>query len=303
MKTNIIIGRFQVDSLTAGHRHFIDSVIRKRKNAQLVFFIGAAPYSYNTRTPIPPPMIAKMLKFHYPCIVKIIPDNPSDEIWSQQIDREASKYKNPVLFGSRDSFIPRYYGKLKCIEIKQLQGVSGSARRKQIASNYSSNSPHFRAGIIHAVENRFPTAYATVDIAVINNTMGSEGRGIVLKKQELLLGRKPGRTQFCFIGGFVDSSDESLEAAAWRELNEEVKAIQTHEVKYIGSTKVDDFRYRGTKDGIITSLFVTYKLGGGEMAADDLEEVKWFDLANFDMSVLSEYHHPLLKMLKNHLKL
>jgi hypothetical protein len=112
MKTNIIIGRFQVDSLTSGHRHFIDSVIAKRKGATLVFFVGAAPYSYNTRTPIPPEMVAQMLKFHYPCIVKIVHDNPSDEAWSEQIDREASKYPHPVLFGSRDSLFLGIMGSL-----------------------------------------------------------------------------------------------------------------------------------------------------------------------------------------------
>jgi bifunctional NMN adenylyltransferase/nudix hydrolase len=96
---------------------------------------------------------------------------------------------------------------------------------------------------------------------------------------------------------------KSLEQAAGRELSEEVPKLFTHEFSYIGSTKVNDFRYKGTKDGIMTSLFVTYKLGGTEIAGDDIEEVEWFDLSTFDLNILTEHHHPLFEMLKKHLKL
>lgn len=310
MKTNIVIGRFQAPRLTKGHIHLIQSSLQKRPNATLVFFVGTAPLSYTDKNPLPPEAIVKMLKTYYPnSIVKIIYDTPKDEDWSENIDREVSRYKNPVLFGSRDSFIPKYHGKYKCVEIKQLPSISATNIRKSLKDKIYSTS-HFRAGVIHAVENRFPTAYPTVDIAVIRllGTNYIPRRGVIYNdihfgKRQILLGRKPGRTKYCFIGGFVDPTDSCLEVAAGRELSEEVPGIITHEFKYIGSRKVNDFRYKGTKDGIMTSLFVTYMMGGSVKAGDDLKEVKWFDIANFDMSVLTEYHHPLFEMLKKHLKL
>lgn len=304
MKTNIIIGRFQIDKLTKGHKHLIDSAMRKRKADTLVFLLGVSPLSYTDINPLPAKLREKMLRSTYPnCVVKYLYDNPSDIEWSAQVDSILSKFKHPVLFGSRDCFISHYQGKHKFIEISQLHSVSATDIRKIIGS-MQYDSPKFREGIIHAAQNRFPTAYATVDIAVLRQYPTVPGAITqALHKTQLLLGRKPGRTKFCFPGGFVDPTDESLEQAAGRELLEEVPGISTHELKYVASTKVNDFRYKGTKDGIMTSLFVTYILGGSTWPGDDLEETKWFDMANFDMNILSEHHHPLFEMLKKHLKL
>lgn len=305
MKTNVIIGRFQCPKLTAGHKYFIDTVAKKRKADTLVFLLGIPPLSYTDTNPLTGEIRRKMLKSIYPnCVVKYVHDNPSDTEWSEQVDRILSKFKYPVLFGSRDSFVSHYHGRYKYIEIKQLPGVCATDMRKSL-KDIAYNNANFRAGIIHAIENRFPTAYPTVDIAVIKEniiTYADSFSPIEVNKY-LLLGRKLGRTKFCFVGGFVDPSDSCLEVAAGRELSEEVPRLSTHELKYIGSTKVDDFRYKGTKDGIITSLFVTYMLGGSTQPGDDIEETKWFDVANFDMNILSEYHHPLFEMLKKHLKL
>lgn len=302
MKTNIIIGRFHCDTLTAGHHHLINESLKKRPKATLVFLIGDRFPGYTNKNPLPTEARRKMLKFYYPdCIVHTIYDNPSDKEWSNQVDTIAWRYKNPVLFGSRDSFIPKYHGSLKCVGIKELPNTCATDRRKHLAKVVY-NSHFFRAGVIHAVENRFPTAYPTVDIAVLK-TNQTAPMSLIPNGVELLLGRKPGKTKFCFIGGFVDPTDSCLEVAAGRELSEEVPGIITHEMKYVGSMKIDDFRYKGTKDGIITSLFTTYVMGGSIKAGDDIEEVKFFDLVNFDMSVLTEYHHPLFEMLKKHLKL
>lgn len=305
MKTNVIIGRFQVDSLTGGHRWLIDSAMKKRKADNLVFLLGISPLSYTDNNPLTAVIRKRMLHATYPnCLVEFLYDNPSDIDWSAQVDRILLQYKNPVLFGSRDCFISHYHGKYKFVEIKEIPTLSATNRREFLGSRYIHNKS-FRAGIIHATQNRFPTAHPTVDIAVLkqHTTTYADSFSPIEVNTYLLLGRKAGRTKYCFIGGFVDPSDSCLEVAAGRELSEEVPGLSTHELKYIGSTKIDDFRYKGTKDGIITSLFVTYMLGGNTWAGDDIEETKWFDVANFDMNILSEYHHPLFEMLKKHLKL
>lgn len=300
MKTNVLIGRFQTDDIHAGYFHIVEQIKKKRKHAKLLILIGEAELSYTNKNPLPFGMRERMVQAAFPdAEIGIIRDCRSDEEWSENLDKILANYKYPVLFGSRDSFIPHYKGKYRTMEIKELEGISSTDRREMIAGLFPTNS-RFRQGIIHAVENRFPTAYPTVDIAVLRiNHNYTDTLNI-----ELLLGRKPGRDKYCFIGGFVDPTDSSLEAAASRELSEEVPGLMTHEFKYVSSHKVDDFRYKGTKDGVITSLMLTYKLGGSEKAGDDIEEIKWFSLKDFNYeNILTPHHHKLFESLKKYLKL
>lgn len=98
----------------------------------------------------------------------------------------------------------------------------------------------------------FPAVFPTVDI-------------IIRKDGKLLLGRKPKQDKFParpghagwrFFGGFADPAlDNSYEDAAKREANEESNLVVT-KVKYLGSTRIDDPRYRGTEHCIITHLFL-----------------------------------------------
>ena len=67
----------------------------------------------------------------------------------------------------------------------------------------------FRAGVINSVYNRYSITYTTVDICAYNN----EG--------QILLARKPSEDKFRFVGGFVDTDDESLEVAVKIEFEDE----------------------------------------------------------------------------------
>ena len=81
-----------------------------------------------------------------------------------------------------------------------------------------------------------------------------------------------------FIGGFVDiNKDETLEEAVKREVLEETNSLGVGEPIYIGSAKIDDWRYRNEQDGIMTSLFVIPYLFGAPKATDDIDELEWFD--------------------------
>ena len=81
-------------------------------------------------------------------------------------------------------------------------------------------------------------------------------------------------------------------------------------MKFVLSMRIDDWRYRHEDDKIMTALFETYLHGYKPdefkeehvHAADDLEEVKWFDLNTFSdnenewttNSIITQTHKPLM---------
>jgi bifunctional NMN adenylyltransferase/nudix hydrolase len=170
-----------------------------------------------------------------------------------------------MLYGSRDSFIPYYHGQFPTEELVPTSYVSATELREECGRAVKV-SADFRAGVIYASQNRYPTAYPTVDVAVLRRT---EGVGY-----EVLIARKPNEEGWRFIGGFVDPSDSSLEAAARREVLEESGA-NVEGFRYIGSHKIDDWRYHGEVDGIMTTfLAATFTFGIVE-PKDDICELKW----------------------------
>ncbi len=131
--------------------------------------------------------------------------------------------------------------------------------------------------------NRYPTVFATVDV-------------VIRKGNQLLLGRKPHQTKFRFVGGFTDPAlDNSYEDAAKREAKEET-GIDVQSVKYLGSTRIDDPRYRNTPDCIITHLFEATEWSGEPFASDDIAELKWFDRELLSVADFVEEHDVLWKL-------
>lgn len=303
-KLGVIVARFQINMLTKGHKALLRHV---RGNSDGVLIVlGSPDVSFTDKNPLPYEVRVKMLSDSgYNGPVTQVKDNRDDSQWSEDLDNAIKQYISETepkvgkievtLYGSRDSFIPTYTG-IYNTEIFQplteLTKVSATKQRKKIAIlNQHQNNSAFRRGIIYAVENRFPTAYPTIDVAVVDH---------LSRNCNILLGRKPGRDKWCFIGGFVDPTDLSLEDAAERELGEEIKGINVTQPQYISSCKIDDFRYKGTKDGIMTSFFICRYLSGKPIAADDIEEVMWIPI-NHAVNYISPFHLPLLEKLKNYL--
>lgn len=128
--------------------------------------------------------------------------------------------------------------------------------------------------------NRYPTVFATVDV-------------VIRKGEKLLLGRKAHQSKFRFVGGFTDPAlDNSYEDAAKREAKEET-GIEVKTVKYLGSTRIDDPRYRNTPDCIITHLFEATEWSGEPVASDDIAELQWFDSKQLTASDFVDEHHVL----------
>ncbi|MBI3510457.1 MAG: NUDIX hydrolase [Bacteroidetes bacterium] len=134
----------------------------------------------------------------------------------------------------------------------------------------------------------FPTVFATVDI-------------VIRRDGKLLLGRKPHQEKFRFVGGFADPAlDNSYEDSAKREVKEET-SLDVQSVRYLGSTRIDDPRYRGTEHCIITHLFLAEEWSGEPKASDDIIELKWFGEKDISEKDFVAEHHVLWKMYQGSL--
>lgn len=71
-------------------------------------------------------------------------------------------------------------------------------------------------------------------------------------------------------------------------------------VSYIGSTKIDDARYRDTDHKVITSFYELKQPKSGEAGEgpfDDIARTKWFFLPEITEEIMHPAHKPLFKML------
>lgn len=285
----VIVARFMVHELHEAHKDLIQSVIDRHE--RVIVFLGCSPLRNTPNAPLDFKHRQAMIHEDFPNVeVHYVDDNRSDEVWSANLDRQIAKWSAPgqtaTLYGSRDSFLKHYKGKNPTCELEPEIFISGSQVRKSISVNYPS-SKDYRAGVIAATFQHYPTAYQTVDIAILNED-----------ETELLLAKKPGEKQWRFVGGFSDPRSESLEEDARREVQEET-GIEISDPKYIGSTKINDWRFRGEKDCIKTALFTAKYMFGKPEGADDVEAVKWFKIADLTVSDFVPEHHKLFDMFLN----
>jgi bifunctional NMN adenylyltransferase/nudix hydrolase len=284
----VVVGRFQVATLHWAHAELIQQVVDR--HSKVLVFIGLAPVRNSQANPLDFEARKQMILADFPNVtVGYVEDSHSDVVWSRNFDKEVRKLLTPsqsvCVYGGRDSFIERYHGKLPVREFEQESWVSGTEMRKQIASRSTKATPEFREGVIWATFNRWPTCFPTVDIAIFNED-GSK----------ILLGRKPDEQKFRLPGGFIDPTDPSAEAAARREAAEETHAAITDPV-YVASVVVDDWRYRGEIDRIMTFLFRAKVMHGPLEAGDDLSEIRWFPVNAISKTEIVETHWPLMAAL------
>jgi bifunctional NMN adenylyltransferase/nudix hydrolase len=281
---SVVVGRFQVPNLHRGHRHLLDQAERA---GQLLVVLGSSGGLPDVRNPLPYEVRELMVKQAYPtCLTAELFDEPVDANWSLALDALIKRFssKRPVtLFASRDSFADVYSGEYPVMLLPALEGYSGSAMRDVL---WHQSSEDFRAGLISAQKFRHPISYQAVDIGLIRHETG-----------EVLLGHKPADgSKLRLIGGFVDPSDQTLEATARRELEEETGITLTHGFQYLGSQRIEDHRYRGSVDGVMTALFATYLMGGIPRASDDIDDLRWVKLLSAGDLVVDN-HRPLVERL------
>jgi bifunctional NMN adenylyltransferase/nudix hydrolase len=284
MSAGLIVARLQVYELENAHAKMIERIMQKHEKALFVLRVSRLPAT--KVNPLDAGTRKAMLHKIFPQLeVLTLDDQPLNELWSKKLDELAEKHfgKDVVLYGdARD--LGDYKGKYPVETLSEIQG-------KTVESVHISEGEKatvlFRKGVFDAVQRQYSKVYPTVDIAI-------------KRDGKILLAKKPGVSGYRFIGGFSDPSDESYEAAAAREVEEETGIIVKN-VSYLGSTRVDDWRYRSEQDKIITLFFTAEYVSGDAAAKDDISEIKWFAPADMNEEMMVQEHRPLLKLLKEKL--
>jgi bifunctional NMN adenylyltransferase/nudix hydrolase len=292
----VIIGRFQIHELHAGHMGVIEHVLDRHD--KVILFLGVSQAIGTRKNPLDYTSRKKMIEETFgERIDHILPlhDMKFNCQWAKQVDnkiREIYPLGSVVLYGSRKSFIDSYepHGKFDTCELEAEVKISATEVR-QLVKNKALRSKEFRAGMIYQANLGFPFNYSVIDVAIFNDDY-----------TKLLLGRKKYEQTFRFVGGFTDVTDETLEQTVKREAAEETN-LEIGNIQYVSSRKVRDWRYRGEDDrGIITTFFMAKKIFGAETAKDDIEELKWISVEELNTIKLVDEHQFLLEDLKNKLQ-
>jgi bifunctional NMN adenylyltransferase/nudix hydrolase len=268
----VIIGRFQVAELHEGHRSLIDNVLSRHR--KVVIILGISPLANSINNPLDFEARKQMLCSAYPSVtVLYVRDVNNDDVWSRTVDSTIGTVLGPtqtaLLYGSRDSFIKHYNGRFDTYELPSEHVKPGTAYREEIG-RAAKDSADWRAGVIWASRNRYPTSYQTVDIAVFSPDYS-----------QVLLGKRDNEEGWRLIGGFADPASLSLEDDARREAMEEAN-IRLDNLSYIRSFMIDDWRYRNEPDCIKTALFIATTSTENPKAGDDVDHVCWFDRNELD---------------------
>lgn len=290
----VAVGRFQVEDPHEGHLHLIRSITRRHERT--IIMVGDRDIQRNDVHSMDFETRKLMLQHWFPSIEIVeLRDVGNNAKWSKNLDvklRELGADK-VRLYGSRQSFVDAYKGTHPCFLVPQVDGVSGTRLRDDIA-RAPINSRDFRRGIIFAMKRRYPQGHPVIDVALLR--CDADGTlWVVLGK------RDEEDEKWRFPGGFFDTKhDDSLEDTVLRELAEETGITNVGRPRYIGSKRIDDWRYRDSKDKIISSFYYTSYASGELNPTDDLAVVDWHKVTSLP-DVIVDTHIPLADMLVQHL--
>lgn len=237
-------------------------------------------------------MMVRQTLPHLPdLIIKPIKDDPISNVrWSRRLDNllEQTFGENrwPVLYGSRDSFIPEYKGIYTTVEVEPLEEHRGTHLREALEFPHTEDA---RAAIIWDQQHRRSYVYSTTDVAIRDPKSG----------KVLCIGKNHHGGLLSFVGGHTEKSDGNGKVGALREQGEEVEGIETTDPVLIGNEIIEDPRYRGTEDGVSTSFFVADYIEGEPKANDDADYTEWVDPAEFE-KVLVPWHRKLGRLYNEH---
>jgi bifunctional NMN adenylyltransferase/nudix hydrolase len=283
----VIVARFQVPELHAGHRYTIGYVCERHLDVLII--LGVARRMPHEHDMLSFEIRKRMIRNAFPGrSFTIVPNESSPapyDVRSQDIDdliRKAFPGRPAVIYGARDSIIHKYAGVFPTQEVPTVFQGSGSEIRKNIEII---DSADFRAGVIYDVMKRPPQVYPAADVAI------SHGQLV------FLVGRNEDQGRLRFPGVFLHPGDESIEAAAQRAVQKEVVGAHVGPFTQLGSMIIDDWRYRQTKDRVLSSFFSTIYLGGATqiLPGQGLDKVRAVPETDL-MRIIVHEHLPLAEL-------
>jgi len=305
-----IVGRFQVATLSEGHRRLIEYVSSECHRTLII--LGESPVQCTKHDPLTVEMRSQMIHKEFPeCLILSLSDCKTDEEWCRNLDSLISANIPPQasvkLYGSRYSFLDCYKGKFQTELVQESMGsISGTSHRMTIACK-PKNSEDFRKGVIWATQNQYNKVQMTVDVAPIIQ--------IDEIPNVILINKKSDGNLLRFIGGHVEpeprdyQTPHALEIQAIREMTEESNlncwsGWISERITYLGSFFIDDWRYQN-EDSIISAFFVI-DAEGVPRVGDDADSIQMIPIIQFIDSdfidqIVSE-HQVLAIKLQQYLK-
>lgn len=296
----VIIARFQTPELTDAHQQLIAQVATR--SVRVVVLLGVTR-AVSKRDPLEfilrKWMVEDFWTGHYPDRagdLVIIPDHdcPTDEQWARRIDEHLEAMLVPrgtiTVFCGPDGAGRAYQcaGGRHPVEVLDSYGTHATMVRANVMPERSAS---FRRGVIYGAERRATSVFPVIDVVIWRRDPQAPEASATI-----LLGRKDGDgDRLRLVGGFVDSTDDTLEAAVRREAREET-GLAVDTISYAGSQVVDDWRYRGAPETLMSAVFNAEAPHVNEaVAGDDLDEVRWCTPVEA-LELINPMHLPLLKM-------
>lgn len=287
----VFVGRLQVHEIHDGHHYVINQVVSNHRKT--IIFLGCPTFIGSKKNPLDFDTRKKMVEKFYPdSIILPIKDQSDNYRWVSEIDkriREVYPHGDVLMYGSRDSFIPHYIngnGQFQTKELEPLGTFAGTNIRKMISEEVK-NSVDFRSGIIYHAYNLYPKVIPITNVIPIDN-------------DKILISKNYDESKWKFIGGFMTIEDQSNELSAKRIILKEVgNEFISDNYKYIGSSQIQDWRYRGEEDKVISNLFTCRYIGGVISPSSDISELKFIKINEINKEDFMNEHQNLVDIFLN----
>ena len=293
----VVIGRFQVAELHQGHLDYINFVLNQNHDMNIML-LGLAPTKATKRNPLDFDSRRRMIEEAFPGKFTIMYQNdlPDDKDWANAVLKNISPIagnRDIVLYGGRDNSLKYFPDNVKIVIYEPTVYLPDNGTEQRItAGKQVKGTKDWRLGCLYATQNRYDTVFSTVDCAIFDDENYEYINHTKKKKEKKLR----------FVGGFADPhKDTSFEYTAKREATEET-GLEVSNPIYIGSTIIDDWRYRAENDKIITTFFAMKRVFGSPKAQDDIAELHKVKITDIYEEMFVPEHIVLWKMLKDWLK-
>lgn len=293
----VVIGRFQVAELHQGHLDYINFVLNQNHDMNIML-LGLAPTKATKRNPLDFDSRRRMIEEAFPGKFTLMYQNdlPDDKDWANAVLKNISPIagnRDIVLYGGRDNSLKYFPDNVKIVIYEPTVYLPDNGTEQRItAGKQVKGTKDWRLGCLYATQNRYDTVFSTVDCAIFDDE----------NYEYLYLAKKEKEKKLRFVGGFADPhKDTSFEYTAKREATEET-GLEVSNPIYIGSTIIDDWRYRAENDKIITTFFAMKRVFGSPKAQDDIAELHKVKITDIYEEMFVPEHIVLWKMLKDWLK-